>query len=281
MIGGSMNQDNVLMNMNYICELEEKDYLNFLRRIGERNVNSIGEIPYEWEDTKGFSREYEEVTNKIYLSLLSYCLSALKFLQDNSNQYFELHKKEVLSKNKNKLAKFIDVLEEYIFIDNATKVYNERWFNKIIYHEMDLVIKTNTSITFIILQLEYINNAALTLNIERKMETYLEKTEAFVAIVKRILSDSKDELFRMNANEFLIVSKEQKDDYLYTRNDYILQEVMESIQNIYLYFGVTKITREQLLEDLNVITYLKKADQEVYQYKRNYIFKQNNRQCEL
>jgi GGDEF domain-containing protein len=276
MIGGSMNKDNMLINMNCIYELEEKDYLKFLHGIVERNSQEyFSNIPLEWENSKRLPKEREEVGNRIYLSLLTCCLTALKFLQDNSVKYFELDKVGAILKNKNKLTRFIDVLEEYIFIDHVTGLHNERWFNKIIYNEMEMVVKTNKSISLISLQLD--DTTTPTLHSEREKEFQLDKTKTFVAIVKKILKDDRDELFHMNTNEFLIVSKEQETGHINTRIESIMQEVIESIKNAYLYFGVTRITRGQLEEDFNIITYLKNVDEEVYQDRHNHQQKQNNR----
>ncbi len=268
MIGGSMNQDNMLINMNCIYELEEKDYFKFLHGIEGSNLEVFfSNVP---------QKERQEARNKIYLALLSYCLTALKFLQDNSGKYFEVDKTGVLIKNKNKLTRFIDVLEEYIFIDYETEVYNERWFNKIIYNEMDLVLKTNTSITLISLQLEYPNKTTPTLDVELEKETNLSNVKTFVTIVKKNLTNERDQLFCMNANEFLIVSKEQETDHINTIIEYLIKEAIESLKNIYVHFGITRITREQLKEDFNIITYLKNVDQEVVQCRLNYLKKQNS-----
>ena len=262
-----MNQDNMLRNITYFCELEEKDYLKFLHRIGERNTRDyFGKVPMEWENAILFQEKYGRVTNKIYLSLFSYCLSALKFLQDNS--VLGSDETGVLLKNRNKLTKFIDILEDYIFIDNVTQVYNERWFNKIIYNEMELAIKADTSITLILLQLNYMNKTAFTMDLEQENQIYLENTKNIAAIVKNILEDGKDELFHMDANEFLIVSKTAEHSYISEKMNSIIQEVTESIQDVYLYFGMTTITRGQLLEDFNIITYLKRADQDLRQNKQ-------------
>lgn len=276
MIGGSMNQDNMLINMNCIYELEEKDYLKFLHGIEERNLEvCFSNTPQDWENSKRSPKERGEARSKIYLSLLSYCLTALKFLQDNSGKYFDIDKTGVLLKNKNKLTRFIDVLEEYIFIDHETQVYNERWFNKIIYNEMELVIKSNTSIALISLQLEYPNKTTPTLDTEREKETTLNNVKAFVTIIKKNLRQERDQLFCMNSNEFLIVSKEQETDHINTRIQYLIKEAIESIKNVYVYFGITRITRKQLKEDFNIITYLKNVDQEVVQCRHSYLQKQN------
>lgn len=181
--------------------------------------------------------------------------------------------------SKNKLTKLIDVLEEYIFIDNVTKIYNERWFNKCIYNEMELAIKTNTSITLILLQLEYIKETTRALDNEQEGQIYLENTKNFVSIVKKYLKDGSDQLFRMEVNEFLIVSKGEFFNHICSEIDNIVQEVMKSIHNMYLYFGVITITGKELSEDFNIITYLKKIDQKVKQNRQMHrqVIKQSKR----
>ncbi|MFV0344432.1 MAG: hypothetical protein ACK5JH_16365 [Anaerocolumna sp.] len=255
------------VNMNCIFELEEKDFHKFLREVVEKCSR---ECFLEYARTQEFLQrlpmEYDEVKNRIYLSLLSHCITNHMLSPDNIEIYCEGNSTDLRIKNKNKLSKFIDVLIEQIFIDHDTNIHNDRRFHKVIYHEMELVVRNNTSIALIAIQLEdkLIMNPTLEIS---ELHTFQNDILEFISIVKKGLVYGTEELYRMHGKEFMIISKELDIEEISKRVHSIKEEVMNTLQNIGIYFGITRITREQLLKDYNIVTYLEKVDQEVIQYK--------------
>ncbi len=265
------NRDNLLEIGNHFSKLLDKDsqiiFKNFLFAVKKEGY-ALGYV---------LSINIDNITqpvcvnafyknHKFHISVMIGCQGTLKTL----NHIRLLNNKHISYKKtteppREELLEYIEVLENWVMKDPLTDIFNQRYFNSVVYKEALKAYEAGSRLTLIAIDFDNLKEFNDVFGYRKGDELLL----TFVSITRKLLREGKDTLFRLGGDEFLILCSDRNQMESYRLMERLNDELQAYSAYASISYGIAEIPPEKMGEEFNINLFLEEADKKIIQDKKN------------